>query len=326
MSTTNAPKIPKLVSHAQFVACCFAVDNAILAAGAHASLREVVAEPVRPVGTEKLVVTATDLQVYVAELAYYRSWKDKEEKARRILFQNVSNGLRMKLQGRVSAKEAWEQLGKLHQVDDEDYRADIQNQRSTGSTITMTQADDPETFVERYETLLLTAQVAKLNISEAAKCSDFLRALPASYDNLRSEWRTVSRFAKAEDDKTYDVLSQLFNTHVIQLQRQTEKEQPAVMFIGRQGNQEGDRPKIGDGRSHRPARDRGKAKPVAKDKSGSNMDDIMALSGEESLIGAVTRVPDDIKEHGAILSTVQDKTDGKILWIIDSGATAHVWI
>ncbi|KAJ9107111.1 hypothetical protein QFC20_003836 [Naganishia adeliensis] len=193
MSSTTAPKIPKLVSHAQFVTWCCAVEDAILAAGAHAPLKEVVVEPGRPIGTEKLVVTATDLQVYVAELAYYRSWKDKDEIARGNPFQNVSNGLRMKLQGCLSAKEAWEKLAKLHQ------------------------ADDPETFVERYETLLLTAQVAKLEISEAAKCSDFLRALPTAYDNLRLEWRTQTKFAKADEDKTFDALPQLFNTHVLQL-------------------------------------------------------------------------------------------------------------
>jgi hypothetical protein len=59
-----------LVSHAQYVTWCVAVENAILAAGAHASLEGVVTEPVRPISTEKLVVSATDLQVYVAELAY----------------------------------------------------------------------------------------------------------------------------------------------------------------------------------------------------------------------------------------------------------------
>ncbi|KAJ9114800.1 hypothetical protein QFC24_007094 [Naganishia onofrii] len=58
--------------------------------------------------------------VDLAELAYYRSWKDKDGKARGVLFQNISNGLRMKLQGCTSAKEAWEKLAKLYQVDDED--------------------------------------------------------------------------------------------------------------------------------------------------------------------------------------------------------------
>jgi hypothetical protein len=255
-----------------------------------------------------------------------------------MLFQNVSNGLRMKLQGCTSAKDAWEKLARLHQVDDEEYRAEIRNQLST---IVMSQADDPETFVERYETLLMTAKVAKLDLFEGAKCSDFLRALPASYDNLRSEWRTISRFAKAEDEKNYEALSTLFNTHVLQLQRQKDKEQPAAMFAGRQGKQEDarecgncggwghlrsrcTRPKIGGGRNHRPAVDRRKAKSVAKDESGSNMDDMMALFGEDPLVGAVTCVSDRNKEHGAVLATVQQRMDGKVLWVIDSGATDHV--
>lgn len=142
-------------------------------------------------------------------------------------------------------------------------------------------------------TLPLTAQVAKLNITEAAKCSDFLCALPASYDNFRSEWRTVSRFAIIEDDKTFDILSHLFNTLGLQLQRQKVKEQPSVMLAGRQGKQKGKRecwscggkghlstrpkPKIGDGHSHRPAKDRVRAKPVAKDEPRWNMDDIILV-------------------------------------------------
>lgn len=161
------------------------------------------------------------------------------------------------------------------------------------------------------------------------------------YDNLRSEWRTQAKFASAEEDKNFDALSQLFNTHVLQLQRQKEKEQPTVMFAGRQGRQDEGREcwncggkghlstrcpksKIGDGRSHRPAMDRSKAKPVAKIESESNMDDVMALFGDESLVGAVTRVSDGIEEHRAMLAAVQQTMAGKILWVIDSGATDHV--
>ncbi|KAJ9093744.1 hypothetical protein QFC21_006341 [Naganishia friedmannii] len=264
MSNVNTPKIPKLVSHAQYVVWCCAVEDAILAAGVHASLREKISEPIRPVTTETLPVTAAHLQVYVAELAYYRSWKDKDEKARGVLFEDVSNGLRMKLQGCTTAREAWEKLAQPHQLDYEDYRADIRNQLST---IVMTAADDPETLVERYETPLMTAQVAGLDVTEAAKCSDFFRAWPASFDNLRSEWRTQCKFAKAEEDKNFDALSQLFNTRVLQSTRYKAQDRPAVKFAGRQGRQHDSRecwncdgkghfstrcpkPKIGDGRKH----------------------------------------------------------------------------
>lgn len=70
--------------------------------------------------------------------------------------------------------------------------------------------------------------------------------------------------------------------------------------------------------------DRSKAKPVAKTESESNMDDVMAIFGDQSLVGAVTRVSDGIGEHSATLAAVQQKMDGKILWVIDSDATDHV--
>jgi hypothetical protein len=73
----------------------------------------------------------------------------------------------MKLQGCISAKDAWEKLARLHQMDDEGYRVEIRNQLST---IVMSQAHDPETFLERYETLPMVAKVPKLDLSEAAKC------------------------------------------------------------------------------------------------------------------------------------------------------------
>lgn len=125
---------------------------------------------------------------------------------------------------------------------------------------------------------------------------------------------------------------------MLQLQRQKEKEQPVVMFTGRQGKQDDGREcwncggrghsstrrpkaKIGDGRSHRPEMDRSKPKPVAKAESKSNVDEVMAIFGDESLVGAVTRVSDGIEEHSAMLAAVQQKIDGKILWVID---TDHV--
>jgi hypothetical protein len=70
--------------------------------------------------------------------------------------------------------------------------------------------------------------------------------------------------------------------------------------------------------------DRSKPKPVAKAESESNVDEVMAIFGDESLVSAVTRVADGIEEHSAMLAAVQQKMDGKILWVIDSGVTDHV--
>jgi hypothetical protein len=66
MITATTREISMLVSHTQYVTWCVAVENAILAAGANTSLEGVVTEPVRPIITEKLVSSATDMQVYFA--------------------------------------------------------------------------------------------------------------------------------------------------------------------------------------------------------------------------------------------------------------------
>ena len=113
------------------------------------------------------------------------------------------------------------------------------------------------------------------------------------------------------------------------------------MFAGRQGKQDDSRecwncggkghlstkcpkPKIGDGRRHKPPMDRSKPKIAAKLEKDSEIDDVLALFGEESLVGAVTRLSDAIEEHGPMLAAVQSQLPGKILWIIDSGAMDHV--
>ena len=184
----------------------------------------------------------------------------------------------------------------------------------------MTQADDPETIVERYETLLMTASVAKLELSDAAKCSDYLRALPDSFDNLRSECRTQVNFARNSDDKSFDAMSQLFNTHVLQMNRQKDRERGAVMFAGRLVKPDEEtcwncggkghlstrcpKPKEGDGQGYKPAMSRGKAKPAAKAETESTMEDVMAIFGDESLVGAITRVSETVTEHGAVLASM----------------------
>lgn len=186
----------------------------------------------------------------------------------------------------------------------------------------------------------MTASVAKLELSHAAKCSDFLRALPDTFDSLRSEWRTQVKFARSSDDKSFDALSQLFNTHVLQMNRQKDRERGAVMFAGRSVKPDEKtcwncvgkghlstkcpKPKEGDGQSYKPAMGHGKVKPAAKAETGSTMDDVMAISGDESLVGAITRVSETVTEHGAVLASMQKRLPGQILWVIDSGATDHV--
>ncbi|KAJ9111765.1 hypothetical protein QFC22_006424 [Naganishia vaughanmartiniae] len=146
--------------------------------------------------------------------------------------------------------------------------------------------------------------------------------LPAFFGNLRSEWRTQCKFAKAEEDKTFDALSQLFNTHALQLTR--NKEQDRVTVLKGHSSTRFPKAKVGDGPKHQPATDRYMVKPEAKPGTETTTEEIMALFGKDSLVGTVTRVLDPYEEHGAVLAALRHRHQGKILWIIDSGATDHV--
>ncbi|KAJ9120566.1 hypothetical protein QFC24_005251 [Naganishia onofrii] len=181
--------ITKLSCQDGYIPWTRSVEDAILTAGAMAALdRLAPVAPVRPVSVKDAPVTPSELQLYQEEFRYYNSWMEKDEKARGIIQKSISAGLRMKLKNSkcLTAKAQWDRLAKLHQVDNDDYRADI---RTELESITLGENDDVEKFVERFETLLCKAETVSLTLTESEKCSYFLRALPAKYRSLKSEWR-----------------------------------------------------------------------------------------------------------------------------------------
>ena len=90
---------------------------------------------------------------------------------------NVSSGIIMELAGCNSSKMIWDKLAKLHQVDDRNYKADIQERITT---LRMSEGDGPVKFLELFSTLLLKAQTANFKLSEDDKATYFLRALPVT--------------------------------------------------------------------------------------------------------------------------------------------------
>ena len=91
------------------------------------------------------------------------------------------------------------------------------------------------------------------------------------------------------------------------MQWQREKSGAAVLCPDRQGKQDDARecwncigtghlspkcpkPNIGDGLNHKPSMNRSKTKIAAKPEKDSEIVDVLAVFGEESLVGAVTRL------------------------------------
>ncbi|KAJ9097182.1 hypothetical protein QFC21_004851 [Naganishia friedmannii] len=226
--------ITKLTGQDGYIPWTRSVEDAILSAGAMAAIeRPAPVRPFKPVSVkDSSPVTPIELQVYQEEFRYYNSWMEKDEKARGIIQKSISAGLRMKLKNSkcLTARAQWDRLAKLHQVDNDDYRADI---RTELESITLGEGDDVEKFMEKFETF---AETVNLELRESEKCSYFLRSLPPKYRSLKSEWRMNS--ADINDKattKTFDALSDLFNVHVTELKREHDKVQlPGVtMFAGK---------------------------------------------------------------------------------------------
>jgi len=75
-------------------------------------------------------------------------------------------------------------------MDDKNYKADIEERITT---LRMSEGDDPAKFLELFSTLLLKAQTANFKLSEEDKATYFLRALPVTYESLKSEWKSLQR-------------------------------------------------------------------------------------------------------------------------------------
>ena len=61
------------------------------------------------------------------------------------------------------------------------------------TTLRMSEGDDPVKFLELFSTLLLKAQIANFKLSEEDKATYFLRALPVTFESLKSEWKSLQR-------------------------------------------------------------------------------------------------------------------------------------
>ena len=80
----------------------------------------------------------------------------------------------------------------------------------------MSEGDDPAKFLELFSTLLLKAQTANFKLSEEDKATYFLRALPVTYESLKSEWKSLQRIKEITKlpTSTFEDLRGMFNTYI----------------------------------------------------------------------------------------------------------------
>ena len=154
MDTTNTgssatSRIPILTGLDNYFQWRNAVEDGALVYGAlHVLTEEPKERPVRPLEIEekdgsKVAPPSSIVSLYLEEYREWKTWKEKDQKVMGLMRLNVSSGIRMELAGCNTSKEIWDKLAKLHQMDDKNYKADIEERITT---LRMSEGDDPARF------------------------------------------------------------------------------------------------------------------------------------------------------------------------------------
>jgi hypothetical protein len=225
--TSATSRIPILTGLYNYFQWRNAVEDGALVYGAlHVLTEEILQQPVRSLeiveqGGIKSAPPAAIVSLYLEQYWEWKTWKEKDQKVMDLMRLNVSTGIRMELAGCNTSKQIWDKLAKLHQMDDKNYQADIEERITT---VRMTEGDDPVKFLEDFSTLLLKAQTANFRLTDEQKATYFLRALPSTYDTLKAEWKSVQRIKEIAKltASTFEELKGMFNTFIADLHRQDE--------------------------------------------------------------------------------------------------------
>jgi hypothetical protein len=196
-------------------------DGALVYGPLHVLREKILQQPVRPLeivdqGGTKSPPPAAMVFLDLEEYKEWKAWKEKDQKVMGLMRLNVSTCIRMELAGCNTSEQIWDKLAKLHQMDDKNYQADIEERITT---VRMTEGDDPVKFLEDFSTLLLKAQTANFRLTDEQKATYFLRALPSTYDILKAEWKSVQMIKEIAKlpASTFEKLRGMFNRLVADL-------------------------------------------------------------------------------------------------------------
>jgi hypothetical protein len=159
-----------------------------------------------------------------------QAWIDKDMKARGILHGSLSNELRMDTSKCTTAKQLWNEIQLIHELDNEEYQADIERHLLN---LRYTPSDDPKVFLSTFSTLILKGQSVGLDIGDKEKCKHFSNALHSSYSSVKRDWRSLP-----VEKRVFAHLRSLFNRHNADIARDNERDGTVAMFTKRPPFQE----------------------------------------------------------------------------------------
>jgi hypothetical protein len=220
---------------------------------------------------------------------------DKDQRVMGVLRMTLSHGIKMEIEHCTCAKDIWDKLVQIHQLNAKEYQADIQEELHG---LGMTEGDDPMKFMEKFSSVLLKAETAGIKMDIQDKAVILLRSLPVSYAGLKDRWNMkvdMSRIMKLPEP-TFEDLRAMFNAHVTEMGRQDKRVFATAMMVksgyrdkrvcwncGKAGHskRECGQGQIGDGYTYKDERQTSNRKPSTYNnrnhQEGREMDDLAAL-------------------------------------------------
>ncbi|KAE8231864.1 hypothetical protein CF326_g3115 [Tilletia indica] len=139
----------------------------------------------------------------------------------------ISDALKVDIEDCRSAKEIWDRLGGLHDLQAPEHRAEVKREILN---LFLLEGTDLKTRLDGFLKLLLKASGAGLKYSDEDKSLMFLDTLPASFDMLNFQWRMMPA-----SQKSFVELRRQYNLEGAQRARTQARSNAAVMMTAKNG-------------------------------------------------------------------------------------------
>ena len=140
-------------------------------------------------------------------LTKWSSWQQRESKVQGILRATVSTGILVDIINKHSAKEMWDFIVETHQIDSTEDRSRIAGALDRLKLRNNPTAAEMEENLEKFNRLILEAEMAKMEISENDRIERFIMTFPNSLVALKLHFRLAGPSMK----KWVEIL-RLYNT------------------------------------------------------------------------------------------------------------------
>jgi transposase InsO family protein len=237
----NLSSVPRLHNNSTLAAWRNGMETQLLIAGARGVVEGSDVEPNRRIEVARYQragsVMPSGMEAESHEMSdeqreAWKKWQRREDLAQGMIRGTVSDGILVDLLDCHSAKEMWDFILDTNSLEDPETQAEIWNEFARMHLEEDPTAKQMEQHIERYNSLLLKASYAGLNIRETERIDRFLITLPKSFEVFRMQFRSSNHATRTWRDvrKEYNREQSARETRA-RLQEETEQQHASAMAV-----------------------------------------------------------------------------------------------